>query len=50
MADILDPEEDESLGKKDEDEEENGSQYPLASPRHSLKQFEMVSPRSADVN
>jgi hypothetical protein len=26
MADILDPEEDESLGKKDEDEEEMGSQ------------------------
>ena len=44
MADIFDPEEDETLGQKDE-EEDVGSQQPVASPRHRLNQFEMTTPR-----
>lgn len=45
MADIFDPEEDDTLGQKDEEEDDVGSQQPVASPRHRLNQFEMTSPR-----
>ena len=45
MADILDPEEDETLGQKDDEEEDVGSQQSVASPRYRLNQFEMTTPR-----